>query len=226
MHILRILAVLGRGDQTASEGMYEVLGEVMRKADTGINVGYAIGTYSTVQYVLHSTFSTVRRQRLCSAYELCVYHDICACTSSSLPMYLSFLLSSFLSLCCVIVHALHACLSIPSLSLPRLAYLCPWTFTSPSLSNSNPRQSLSYRHNISPHHSFIFVHPLNSNMIVFETVQTITAIYPNFTLLDAAATSISRSVNRTHTHILTQTHTHTHTHQHYVHVLSFTHTYV
>lgn len=48
MHILRILAVLGRGDQTASEGMYEVLGEVMRKADTGINVGYAIGTY--VQY--------------------------------------------------------------------------------------------------------------------------------------------------------------------------------
>ena len=51
MHILRILAVLGRGDQTASEGMYEVLGEVMRKADTGINVGYAIGTYvRTVQY--------------------------------------------------------------------------------------------------------------------------------------------------------------------------------
>jgi hypothetical protein len=43
MHILRILAILGRGDQTGSEGMYEVLGDVMRKADTGINVGYAIG---------------------------------------------------------------------------------------------------------------------------------------------------------------------------------------
>ena len=43
MHLLRILAVLGRGDQAASEGMYEVLSEVMRKADTGINVGYAIG---------------------------------------------------------------------------------------------------------------------------------------------------------------------------------------
>jgi hypothetical protein len=58
MHILRILAVLGRGDQAASEGMYEVLGEVMRKADTGINVGYAIGTYlQHEQYVLHSTFS-------------------------------------------------------------------------------------------------------------------------------------------------------------------------
>lgn len=42
MHLLRILAVLGRGDQASSEGMYEVLLEVMRKADTGINVGYAI----------------------------------------------------------------------------------------------------------------------------------------------------------------------------------------
>ena len=45
MHLLRILAVLGRGDRSASEGMYEVLGEVMRKADTGINVGYAIGKW-------------------------------------------------------------------------------------------------------------------------------------------------------------------------------------
>lgn len=43
MHLLRILALLGRGDQSASEGMYEVLVDVMRRADTGINVGYAIG---------------------------------------------------------------------------------------------------------------------------------------------------------------------------------------
>ncbi len=43
MQILRILALLGRGDQAASEGMYEVLVDVMRRADTGINVGYAIG---------------------------------------------------------------------------------------------------------------------------------------------------------------------------------------
>lgn len=61
MHILRILAVLGRGDQTASEGMYEVLGEVMRKADTGINVGYAIGAYvrtcSTAPCVAHLQFT-------------------------------------------------------------------------------------------------------------------------------------------------------------------------
>lgn len=43
MQILRTLALLGRGDQASSEGMYEVLVDVMRRADTGINVGYAIG---------------------------------------------------------------------------------------------------------------------------------------------------------------------------------------
>ena len=42
MNILRILSLLGRGDQTASEGMYEVLVDAMKRADTGINVGYAI----------------------------------------------------------------------------------------------------------------------------------------------------------------------------------------
>ncbi len=43
MSILRILAVLGKGDQQSSEGMYEVLVDAMKRADTGINVGYAIG---------------------------------------------------------------------------------------------------------------------------------------------------------------------------------------
>jgi AP-4 complex subunit epsilon-1 len=42
MNLLRILAILGRGDQSSSEGMYEVLIEVIKRADTGINVGYAI----------------------------------------------------------------------------------------------------------------------------------------------------------------------------------------
>ena len=35
--------MLGRGDQSSSEGMYEVLGEALRRADTGITVGYAVG---------------------------------------------------------------------------------------------------------------------------------------------------------------------------------------
>lgn len=35
MRLLRILALLGRADQAASESMYEVLLDVMRRADTG-----------------------------------------------------------------------------------------------------------------------------------------------------------------------------------------------
>lgn len=42
IRLLKILAVLGQADQQTSEGMYEVLHDVMRRADTGINVGYAI----------------------------------------------------------------------------------------------------------------------------------------------------------------------------------------
>jgi AP-4 complex subunit epsilon-1 len=50
MHLLKLLAILGRGDQTSSEGMYEVLVDVMRRADTGINVGYAL-VYQAVHTV-------------------------------------------------------------------------------------------------------------------------------------------------------------------------------
>ena len=50
MHLLRMLAVLGRGDRSASEGMYEVILEIMRKADTGVNIGYAI-VFEAVQTV-------------------------------------------------------------------------------------------------------------------------------------------------------------------------------
>ena len=43
MRILQILAYLGKDDQSASEGMYEVLSQVLRRADdTGINIGHAI----------------------------------------------------------------------------------------------------------------------------------------------------------------------------------------
>lgn len=40
--LLKLLALLGTNDQRASEGMYEVLNDVMRRADTGINIGYAV----------------------------------------------------------------------------------------------------------------------------------------------------------------------------------------
>eukprot|EP01038_Epipyxis_sp_PR26KG_P011321 gene11321-15185_t len=50
MNLLRILGLLGRGDQASSEGMYEVLIDVMRRADSGINVGYAI-VYEAVRTV-------------------------------------------------------------------------------------------------------------------------------------------------------------------------------
>jgi len=40
--LLQILATLGHADQKASEQMYEVIGDCMRRADSGVNVGYAI----------------------------------------------------------------------------------------------------------------------------------------------------------------------------------------
>ena len=43
MKLLQILSYLGEYDQSASENMYEVLGQVMKRADDlGINIGYAI----------------------------------------------------------------------------------------------------------------------------------------------------------------------------------------
>ena len=42
IHLLKILGFLGNADQATSEHMYEVLHQVMKRADTGINVGYAI----------------------------------------------------------------------------------------------------------------------------------------------------------------------------------------
>merc|ERR1719285_477786 len=42
INLLQILGKLGHADLNASEGMYEVLHETLRRADIGINVGYAI----------------------------------------------------------------------------------------------------------------------------------------------------------------------------------------
>ena len=48
--LLKMLALLGANDQRASEGMYEVLYDVLRRADTGINIGYAV-IYDTVRTI-------------------------------------------------------------------------------------------------------------------------------------------------------------------------------
>ena len=46
--LLKVLSSLGASDQRASEGMYEVLYEVLRRADTGINIGYRFQIYILV----------------------------------------------------------------------------------------------------------------------------------------------------------------------------------
>jgi AP-4 complex subunit epsilon-1 len=42
IRLVRILGILGRADAAVSSGMYEILSDSMKKADTGINCGYAI----------------------------------------------------------------------------------------------------------------------------------------------------------------------------------------
>jgi AP-4 complex subunit epsilon-1 len=42
IRLVRILSLLGQGDNSASSGMYEILFDTMKKADVGINAGYAI----------------------------------------------------------------------------------------------------------------------------------------------------------------------------------------
>ncbi|KAJ1625757.1 Clathrin/coatomer adaptor, adaptin-like protein [Pavlovales sp. CCMP2436] len=48
--LLKVLGSLGIADQRASEGMYEVLYDVLKRADTGINIGYAV-VYECVRTV-------------------------------------------------------------------------------------------------------------------------------------------------------------------------------
>ena len=112
--------------------------------------------------------------------------------------FLSFFLSSFLSffLSCQHIPPRHVTSQLLNLLTSYQPYLTSPHLTIPS---SYPR-------------------PLSFfSMKVFETVQTITAIYPNFTLLDSAATSISRYITHTHTRI------HTHAYP-YIHTCMHTHT--
>lgn len=48
--LLQLMATLGANNKAASEGMYEVLSECMKRADTGTNVGFAI-VYEAVRTV-------------------------------------------------------------------------------------------------------------------------------------------------------------------------------
>jgi len=48
--LLQLLATLGSNDKQNSEAMYEVLGECMRRADTGTNIGYAV-VYEVVKTI-------------------------------------------------------------------------------------------------------------------------------------------------------------------------------
>lgn len=75
MNLLRILAILGRGDQAVSEGMYEVLADAMKRADTGINVGYAIGeSYSTFSVDTGSSLMFSVKCVVCVC--VCVLHSV------------------------------------------------------------------------------------------------------------------------------------------------------
>ncbi|GKY90613.1 hypothetical protein MPSEU_000034900 [Mayamaea pseudoterrestris] len=51
LQLIRILRVLGKADVKASSGMYEIVHEAMKKADNGINAGYAIA-YECVKTIV------------------------------------------------------------------------------------------------------------------------------------------------------------------------------
>ncbi|GMI06337.1 hypothetical protein TrLO_g12007 [Triparma laevis f. longispina] len=50
MKLVRILSLLGKGDKSSSEGMYAILADAVKRADTGINAGFAI-VYEVVKAV-------------------------------------------------------------------------------------------------------------------------------------------------------------------------------
>lgn len=51
LKLVRILGILGCADRIASNGMYEILSDTLKKADTGINAGYAI-VYECVKTIV------------------------------------------------------------------------------------------------------------------------------------------------------------------------------
>ena len=51
LQLIRILRVLGKADAAASSGMYEIVHDAMKKADNGVNAGYAIA-YECVKTIV------------------------------------------------------------------------------------------------------------------------------------------------------------------------------
>jgi AP-4 complex subunit epsilon-1 len=51
LKLVRILAILGRADAVASSGMYEIVADTLKKADSGINAGYAV-VYECVKCIV------------------------------------------------------------------------------------------------------------------------------------------------------------------------------
>jgi len=52
MKLIRILGVLGKNDSAASSGCYEILNDTMKKADIGINAGYAV-VYECIRTIVN-----------------------------------------------------------------------------------------------------------------------------------------------------------------------------
>jgi AP-4 complex subunit epsilon-1 len=67
LKLIRILSILGQGDITTSSGMYEIINDTMKKADTGINAGYAI-VYECVKCIVQIYPNTA----LCNAAAMAI----------------------------------------------------------------------------------------------------------------------------------------------------------
>lgn len=101
LQLVRILGILGQADAQASSGMYEILMETLRKADTGINAGYAI-SYECVKTIvsiypspklLDAAAETISRVRMNALFVDVAWCGLCAAAAS--PNFAFFPCKSF-----------------------------------------------------------------------------------------------------------------------------------